>query len=146
MSRSQSGISPYCRPSRSYLVRNRGMLHWFLTTTGLTAFNQPLADQDLSGFYLYWSSQYRAISIITNINSMQTSCFLVLRFFQSLISITLFNGGGGSCFDFLSLQILTSSEQISSFLFNILSNACFRFRHVYNFVSSKPGVTLLLLN
>ena len=38
---------------------------------------------------------------------MQTSCFLILNF---IISI---NGGGGS--DFLSSQILTSSEQISFF-------------------------------
>ena len=67
---------------------------------------------------------------------MQTSCFLVLNF---VISIT---GGGGS--DFLSSQFLASSEQISSF-FKFLSNARSGSRHIYNFVSSKSGITLLLL-
>ena len=76
---------------------------------------------------------------------MQTSCFLVLRFFQSLISKTSSNGGGGSSSDFLSLQILTSSEQISSF-FNFFRMRVSGSRHVYNFVSSKSGITLLLLN
>ena len=75
---------------------------------------------------------------------MQTSCFLVLRFFQSVISKTSSNGGG-SCSDFLSLQILTSSEQISSF-FNFFRMRVSGSRHVYNFVSSKSGITLLLLN
>ena len=60
--------------------------------------------------------------------------------------IFISGGLGGSCSDFLSLQNLASSEQISYFLFNILSNACFRFRHIYNFVSSESGITLLLLN
>ena len=77
---------------------------------------------------------------------MQTSCFFVFSIRQNLNSITSITGGGGSCSDFLSLQTLTSSEQISPFLSNILSNACFRFRHVYNFVSSKSGITLLLLD
>ena len=44
---------------------------------------------------------------------MQTSCFLVLQFFQNLNSITSITGGGGSCSDFLSLQNSASSEQIS---------------------------------
>ena len=76
---------------------------------------------------------------------MQTSCFLVFRFFQSLISITFINGGGGSCSDFLSFQILTSSEQFSSF-FSFFRMRVSGSRHVYNFVSSKSGITLLLLN
>ena len=69
------------------------------------------------------------------INSVQTSCFLVLNFIISII-------GGGS--DFLSSQILTSSEQISSFFkfFRMRSSGS---RHVYDFVSSKSGITLLLL-
>ena len=45
---------------------------------------------------------------------MQTSCFLVLRFFQKSNFYNFFNGGG-SCSDFLSLQNLASSEQISFF-------------------------------
>ena len=67
---------------------------------------------------------------------MQTSCFLILNF---IISI---NGGGGS--DFLSSQILTSSEQISSLLFfrMCVSGS----RHVNGFISSKSGITLLLLS
>ena len=65
------------------------------------------------------------------------SCLLVLNF---IISI---NGGGAS--DFLSSQFLASSEQISSF-FKFLSNARSGSRHIYNFVSSKSGITLLLLN
>ena len=75
---------------------------------------------------------------------MQTSCFFILRYLDSMIFIS--GGLGGSCSDFLSLQNLASSEQISYLLFNILSNACFRFRHIYNFVSSESGITLLLLN
>ena len=59
-----------------------------------------------------------------------------------MISIT---GGGGSCSDFLSLQILLGSEQISSF-FNFFRMRVSGSRHIYNFVSSKSGITLLLLN
>ena len=68
---------------------------------------------------------------------MQTSCFLILTF---IISI---NGGGGS--DFLSSQILTSSEQIS-FFFKFLRMRVSGSRHVNGFVSSKSGITSLLLN
>ena len=67
---------------------------------------------------------------------MQTSCFLILNF---IISI---NGGGGS--DFLSSQILTSSEQISSF-FIFFRMRVSGSRHVNGFVSSESGITLLLL-
>ena len=75
---------------------------------------------------------------------MQTSCFFILQYLNSINSIT--GGLGGSRSDFLSFQNLASSEQISYFLFNVLSDACFRFRHIYNFVSSESGITLLLLN
>ena len=68
---------------------------------------------------------------------MQTSCFLILNF---IISI---NGGGGS--DFLSSQILTSSEQIS-FFFKIFRMRVSGSRHLNGFVSSKSGITSLLLN
>ena len=44
---------------------------------------------------------------------MQTSCFFLFQFFQNLNSMTSITGGGGSCSDFLSLQNLASSEQIS---------------------------------
>ena len=44
---------------------------------------------------------------------MQTSCFFVFQFFQNLNSMTSITGGGGFCSDFLSLQNLASSEQIS---------------------------------
>ena len=57
-----------------------------------------------------------------------------------MISIT---GGGGS--DFLSSPSLTSSEQISSF-FKFFRMRVSGSRHVYDFVSSKSGITLLLLN
>ena len=57
-----------------------------------------------------------------------------------MISIT---GGGRS--DFLSSQLLPSSEQ------NSFSLVFFRMRvsgsrHTYNFASSESGITLLLLN
>ena len=79
------------------------------------------------------------MNLVRNIiNSVQTSGSLILHFFK--ISIT---GGGGS--DFLSSQILTSSEQISSF-FNVFRMRVSGSRHVYNFVRSKSGLTLLLLN
>ena len=68
---------------------------------------------------------------------MQTSCFLILNF---IISI---NGGGGS--DFLSSQILTSSEQISSF-FIFFRMRVSGSRHVNGFVSRRSGITSLLLN
>ena len=76
---------------------------------------------------------------------MQTSSFFVFQFFQILNSITSITGGGGSCSDFLSFQILTSSEQIP-FFFNFFRMRVSGSRHVYNFVSSKSGITLLLLN
>ena len=76
---------------------------------------------------------------------MQTSCFFVFQFFQNLNSITSITGGSGSCSDFLSLQTLASSEQISSFLIFFRMRVSGS-RHVYNFVSSKSGITLLLLN
>ena len=75
-------------------------------------------------------------STTNTINSVQTSCFLVLNF------IIFFTGGGGS--DFLSSQILTSSKQIS-FFFKFFRMRVSGSRHVYNFVSSKSGITLLLL-
>ena len=85
-------------------------------------------------------AQYRAISIVTIINSKQTSCFFVLQYLNFLTSIT---GGSGS--DFPQSQILASSEQIS------FSLVFFRMRvsgsrHLYDFVSSESGKTLLLLN
>ena len=70
---------------------------------------------------------------------MQMSCFFVLQFFQDLNSITYINGGGGSCSDFLSFQILTSSEQISSF-FNFFRMRVSGSRHVNGFVSSESGL------
>ena len=48
---------------------------------------------------------------MTTINSMQTSCFLVLQY---LVSITFITGGSGDS-DSLSSRILASSEQISFF-------------------------------
>ena len=71
---------------------------------------------------------------------MQTSCFFIIHYLNSIFYIT---GGGGS--DFLSSPILTSSEQTSSF-FNFFRMRVSGSRHVYNFVSSKSVVTLLLLN
>ena len=49
-----------------------------LTASGLTAFNQSLADQDLSGLLLIFSARYRMN--FNNINSLQTSCFFLLHF------------------------------------------------------------------
>ena len=73
---------------------------------------------------------------------MQTSCFYVLQYLNSVTPIT--GGGGGS--NFLSFQILARSEQISSFS-SFLSNARFWFSsHIYRFVSSESGITLLLLD
>ena len=88
------------------------MLRGHLTFTGLTAFNQSLADQDLSGLLLFLCAEYRVISITNTINSMQTSCFFVLQYLNSITSLT---GGGGS--DFLSSQILASSEISFSLVF-----------------------------
>ena len=86
------------------------MLRWYITATGLTASNQSLADQDLSGLLLILSAQYKVISVITSINSMQTSCFFALQYLNAKTSFT-----GGARSDFLSSQTLASSEQISSF-------------------------------
>ena len=70
---------------------------------------------------------------------MQTSCFFVLQYINSLTSIP---GGGGS--DFLSSQILASSEQIS-FSLVFFRKRVSGSRHIYNFVSSESGNTLLQL-
>ena len=47
----QPCISRYCRLWFAYLVRDRELLRCYFTDPGLTAFNQPLADQDLSGLF-----------------------------------------------------------------------------------------------
>ena len=72
---------------------------------------------------------------------MQTSCFLVLQYVNSITSST--GGVGGS--DFLNSQILSSSEQISFYL-GFLRMRVSGSRHTYNFVSSDSGNTLPLLN
>ena len=71
---------------------------------------------------------------------MQTSCFFVPQYLNSITSIT---GGGVS--DFLFPQILTSSEQ-TSFSLVFFRMRVSGSRHIYNFVSSESGNTLLLLN
>ena len=72
---------------------------------------------------------------------MQTSCFFVLQY---LNSIPYFTGGGGGS-DFLSSHISASSEQISFSL--VLSKMrVFSSRDIVNFVSSESGNTLRLLN
>ena len=76
---------------------------------------------------------------------MQTSCFFVFQFFQNLNSITSITGGGGSYSDFLSLQILTSSEQISSF-FNFFRMRVSGSRHVYNLLVVSLGLLYYYLN
>ena len=71
---------------------------------------------------------------------MQTSCFFVFQFFQNLNSITSITGGGGGSYsDFLSFQILTSSEQISSF-FNFFRMRVSGSRHVYNLLVVSLGL------
>ena len=70
---------------------------------------------------------------------MQTSCFFVFQFFQNLNSITSITGGGGSCSDFLSFQILTSSEQISSF-FNFFRMRVSGSRHIYSLLVVSLGL------
>ena len=72
---------------------------------------------------------------------MQTSCFFVLRY---LNSITFIAGGIGGP-DFLSSQILASSQQIS-FSLVLFPMRVPGSRHLHNFVSSESGNTLLLLN
>ena len=72
---------------------------------------------------------------------MQTTCFFVLQYLNSLPTNTA--GIVGS--DILSSQILASSEQIS------FSLVFFRMRvsdsrHIYNFGSSESRNTLLILN
>ena len=111
------------------------MLRWYLNASRLTAFNQSLADQDLSGPLLNLSVRNRLISVLSTICKRAVSSLQYLYF---MISLT---GGGRS--DFLSSQILASSEQIlafSSFLFE-----CTFLVLVAHFVSSESGITLLLL-
>ena len=71
---------------------------------------------------------------------MQTSWFFILQY----LITTFITGGGGS--DFLYTQILASAEQISSFYLVLFQLRVSGSRHTYNFVSSKSGITLLLLN
>ena len=71
---------------------------------------------------------------------MQTSCYFVLQYPNSMTSVT---GGGGA--DFLFSWILASPEQISFspvFLRMRVSGS----RHKYSFVSSESGSSPLLLN
>ena len=84
-SSSQPCISRYCRPWTSYLVLGREILRWYLSDSGLTAFNQLPADQDFSGIFfwnytqtvysdiLFLLSHTALISVIKN--PSQTGCF-----------------------------------------------------------------------
>ena len=72
---------------------------------------------------------------------MQTSFFFILRYLDSMISIS----GGIDGSDFLSSQILASSEQISFSLVFFRTRASGS-RQLYSSVSSESGNTLLLLN
>ena len=112
MSRSQPCISRYYRPCGSfYIFATWGCYAGSLRLLGSRFSISHWRTRTSAGFYLYWSSQYRVIPIIINFNSMQTSCFFILRYLDSMIFIS--GGLGGSFSDFLSLQNLASSEQIS---------------------------------
>ena len=77
-SNSQPCISQYCRPCTLNLFFDREMLRWYITASKLTAFNQSLVHQDLSGPLPIWSARYRVN--FNNINSLHTSCFFILNF------------------------------------------------------------------
>ena len=75
---------------------------------------------------------------------MQMSCFFVLQYLN-FMTFTTGGGGGGGGSDLLYSHILAISGQIS------FSLVFFRMRvsgspHLYIFVSSESGVTLLLIN
>ena len=140
-SSSQPGISRYYRPCSSfYIFATGGCYVGTLPPLGSRLSISLWLTRTQAGFYLFLFAQYRVISKINTINSMQMSCFFVLQYLNSITSIT---GGGGS--DFVSSQTLASSEQISFslFLFRMRVSGS---RHLYNFVSSESGNTLLLLN
>ena len=109
-SSSQPCISQYCRPCIFYLFPDREMLRWYLTAPKLTAFNQSLADQDLSGPLFNLSAPCR---VNFNIKYYQLNADEFFLHFSISNSYTSITGGGGS--DFLSFQTLASSEQTSSF-------------------------------
>ena len=72
---------------------------------------------------------------------MQTSCFFVLQYLNSITFVTA--GIGDS--DFLSSEFLANFEQISfSLVFSRMRVS--GSRHLFNLVSSESGNTLLLLN
>ena len=95
-------FSRYYRPCGSFYLFATRMLRWFLTTTGLTAFNQPLADQDLSGLLLIL-----VLPIQSNFNNIWYQLYaneLFLCSSKSRFYVFIGGGGpGGSCSDFLSL-------------------------------------------
>ena len=51
-SSSQPCIGRYCRACFVYLIRSREMLRWYLTNSGLTAFKQHLAYQEVGWLFL----------------------------------------------------------------------------------------------
>ena len=115
------------------------MLRWYLAASELTAFNQFLAHQDLTGPLLKLSARYRVN--FNNINSLHTSCFSIICF--DIYSLWFFTGIDGS--DFLSSQLLASLEQISFslvFFWMRVSGFC----HTYIFLSIESVITLLILN
>ena len=117
------------------------MLRWNLTTSGLTAFNQSLADQYLGGLLLIVPARGRvnikSIKLLVNELFLLDYLFLISTFPNT-------SSGGGS--DFLSS--LACFEQVSflskNFCFSF--NARFWFSSVKYFVSSEYAITLLLLN
>ena len=94
ISSSQPCISQYCRPSKFHLVQDKEMLGWYLTVSGLTAFNQCLADQDLSGLLLIVPARGRVN--FSSIKPFANSLFLLghsfvpsYLWFLSLVVVTL---------------------------------------------------------
>ena len=117
------------------------MLRWFLTATGLAAFNQCLADQDLSRLLLIF-----VLPVWSNFNNNKYQLYANELLLCS--SISEFYNFYYWWWWFWLFIISNLSRLWTNFIFFLFS---FRMRvsgsrHIYNFVSSESGNTLLLLN
>ena len=138
-SSSQPCISQFCRASSFYLVHDREMLRWYFAASGLTAFNQSLADQDLSGLLPILSVRKRVISKISVLCKRVASL--------TFTSISMVNDFYYWLWLFCISIFSTFSKVWINFTFSsFLSNAPFWISSPNFFISTESSITLLLLN
>ena len=111
------------------------MIRWYLTASGLTAFNPSLADQDLNRLLLILFVRNRAMSLTSTMlesNLSYSLSYYYIYHWWSSFSLSLFSD---------------SSKLWKSFIFLQFSSECaFLVLVTHIIISSESGITPLLLN